>query len=221
MAIADAQLQPKSSRANSWLIMLGIISAASYLVGERSQAADGDACPYCVLAEILILFVGAWIVHSVRPDRWTLAIILAFALCFRLSVLFYEPQLSSDAYKYVWDGRVQAAGVNPYRYIPSAPELERLRDDDIQYIWYFSWLVPFLCFVPFFPLLIFTAEVFYLNQTALQDPGGTRFAINLWLYIPLLAFPLGSLLKQRFFSGDPHNAGSKAGLSRSDPNLSG
>ena len=39
-----------------------------------------------------------------------------------------EPYLSSDIYRYVWDGRVQAAGVNPYRYIPAAQELARLRD---------------------------------------------------------------------------------------------
>jgi hypothetical protein len=34
-------------------------------------------------------------------------------------------------YRYVWDGRVQAAGVNPYRYAPDAEELRELRDDRI------------------------------------------------------------------------------------------
>jgi hypothetical protein len=46
-------------------------------------------------------------------------------------VLFAPPYLSTDIYRYVWDGRVLAAGVNPYRYIPTAPQLADLRDPDI------------------------------------------------------------------------------------------
>ena len=45
-----------------------------------------------------------------------------------MALLFVEPYLSTDIYRYVWDGRVQAAGINPYRYVPSAPELAHLRD---------------------------------------------------------------------------------------------
>ncbi|HEY1795620.1 MAG TPA: glycosyltransferase family 87 protein [Stellaceae bacterium] len=39
--------------------------------------------------------------------------------------------MSSDVYRYVWDGRVEAAGINPYRYIPADPHLEALRDSAI------------------------------------------------------------------------------------------
>ena len=46
----------------------------------------------------------------------------------RLALLFVEPYLSTDIYRYVWDGRVQAAGINPYRHVPSAPEVAHLRD---------------------------------------------------------------------------------------------
>ena len=31
-------------------------------------------------------------------------------------------------YRYVWDGRVQLAGINPYRYVPAADQLAFLRD---------------------------------------------------------------------------------------------
>jgi len=41
------------------------------------------------------------------------------------------PPLTTDTYRYAWDARVQAAGINPYRYTPSAPALERLRDTAI------------------------------------------------------------------------------------------
>jgi hypothetical protein len=49
----------------------------------------------------------------------------------RLVLLFSEPTLSSDIYRYIWDGRVQAAGINPYRYVPAADELASLRDPDV------------------------------------------------------------------------------------------
>ena len=61
-------------------------------------------------------------------QRTALLVILAGAVAMRLALLFVEPYLSSDIYRYIWDGRVQAAGINPYRYVPKAPELAHLRD---------------------------------------------------------------------------------------------
>jgi hypothetical protein len=46
-------------------------------------------------------------------------------------VLLFDPLLSSDIYRYVWDGRVQAAGINPYRYVPAHEALAFLRDATI------------------------------------------------------------------------------------------
>jgi hypothetical protein len=64
-------------------------------------------------------------------ERIALATILVGAAAMRLALLFSEPTLSSDVYRYVWDGRVQAAGINPYRYVPAAEELTTLRDPDV------------------------------------------------------------------------------------------
>jgi hypothetical protein len=64
-------------------------------------------------------------------QRSALLIILAGAVALRLALLFVEPYLSSDFYRYIWDGRVQASGINPYRFIPNAPELAALRDAEI------------------------------------------------------------------------------------------
>jgi alpha-1,6-mannosyltransferase len=69
--------------------------------------------------------------HSSRAARWlTLGIILAVAIALRVVLVPQRPYLSTDAYRYAWDGHVQAQGVNPYRFAPAAPELERLRDQD-------------------------------------------------------------------------------------------
>lgn len=58
-------------------------------------------------------------------------LVLGVAAALRLIVLFAPPFLSSDMLRYVWDGRVQAAGINPYRYVPADPALAPLRDSAI------------------------------------------------------------------------------------------
>jgi alpha-1,6-mannosyltransferase len=58
-------------------------------------------------------------------------IVLIFAVTFRAELVSKRPFLSTDAYRYIWDGRVQAAGISPYRYVPNARELAFLRDSEI------------------------------------------------------------------------------------------
>jgi hypothetical protein len=60
-----------------------------------------------------------------------LLLVLIFAAIFRLQLVSQPPYLSSDVYRYIWDGRVQATGINPYRYIPADSALEDLRDEAI------------------------------------------------------------------------------------------
>jgi alpha-1,6-mannosyltransferase len=58
-------------------------------------------------------------------------LIIAVAVLLRGVLLFVDPLLSTDIYRYVWDGKVQAHGVNPYRYFPADDALASLRDADI------------------------------------------------------------------------------------------
>ena len=48
-----------------------------------------------------------------------LGITIAIALSLRALLLFHEPFLSGDVYRYLSDGRVSASGGNPYTYTPS------------------------------------------------------------------------------------------------------
>jgi alpha-1,6-mannosyltransferase len=80
----------------------------------------------------LVTFLGAALLVTRQPvDRATLPIILVIAVLCRLALLQPEPHLSSDIYRYVWDGMVQHHGINPYRYVPCDAHLSSLRDDDI------------------------------------------------------------------------------------------
>src|SRR5262249_2944353 len=72
-----------------------------------------------------------WLSWRGTPSSRTVIVILSVAAAMRLLVLAAPPYLSTDVYRYVWDGRVLAAGINPYRYIPTDPHLAPLRDRTI------------------------------------------------------------------------------------------
>lgn len=72
--------------------------------------------------------LAAFIALTQPGDRLTFPIILGVAVACRLTTLFTDPYLSSDVYRYVWDGIVQHAGINPYRFVPADPAMAFLRD---------------------------------------------------------------------------------------------
>lgn len=98
------------------------------------------AVPDLVLAPraFLVLFALAFLAYAVgavvagpRGDRVTVLVILAVAVAARLVMWPVSPSLSTDAYRYVWDARVAAAGIDPYAHPPVATEVAPLRDERI------------------------------------------------------------------------------------------
>ncbi len=83
------------------------------------------------LLQGIVYIFAVWIVCRLQSGRLGVAVVLIVAALLRLSILFSPPFLSDDIYRYIWDGRVQAAGINPYRFVPSDEQLEPLRDDAI------------------------------------------------------------------------------------------
>ena len=55
--------------------------------------------------------------------------VLLGALLLRLPLLPLPPSLSDDVLRYLWDGKVAAAGFNPYALAPAAEKLTPLRDE--------------------------------------------------------------------------------------------
>ncbi|HYC58916.1 MAG TPA: hypothetical protein VEK79_05050 [Thermoanaerobaculia bacterium] len=84
---------------------------------------------------IYLVATGAWLPLSGAPDsqpveltngvdglrarRSRFWMTLAVAVALRMLLLFHEPLLSGDVYRYLSDGRVSATGGNPYTYTPS------------------------------------------------------------------------------------------------------
>jgi alpha-1,6-mannosyltransferase len=78
-----------------------------------------------------LLTIAATAQAERTPTTRALWLILGVAIGLRAYVLLFDPLLSSDIYRYVWDGKVQATGINPYRYVPADPVLASLRDGTI------------------------------------------------------------------------------------------
>jgi Glycosyl transferase family 2/Glycosyltransferase family 87 len=81
-----------------------------------------------ILAALWITFAaGALLVRRI-PVRLAMVVIVVGGAAMQLAAVSARPHASDDVYRYIWDGRVQAAGIDPYRYVPTAPELTGLRD---------------------------------------------------------------------------------------------
>lgn len=115
---------------------IGILSAAVYAAAVPLSARLGLEplrlhLPLFGVAVALYLLALWLVVRGGAAGPGALATILGFALVFRMLMLWTPVYLSSDPYRYLWDGRVQWAGVSPYRHPPAAPELSMLRDLDV------------------------------------------------------------------------------------------
>jgi hypothetical protein len=84
-----------------------------------------------MLLQALPYAAAAWLVVKAKPEAAyggrALATILIVGLAMRLILLPGTP-VSTDVFRYVWDGRVQGAGINPYLHVPADAALAGLRD---------------------------------------------------------------------------------------------
>ena len=114
------------------LCVLGVATLVLYRVAVHSKGvADIGWFLKLVVVQSILYLAVAWLSLRSNDSRSLLVLGLLFAALFRLSIIFSPPYLSDDVYRYIWDGRVQAAGINPYRYIPAEEPLAQLRDEKI------------------------------------------------------------------------------------------
>lgn len=108
------------------LLMIAFAAAAPWLLRTYDYAVFVPA-----IALSGIVAVAATALAPSVPERWGLILIVMMAVAMRLLAIGQEPLLSTDIYRYAWDGRVQAAGINPYAFVPADEALQSLRDTTI------------------------------------------------------------------------------------------
>ncbi len=115
------------------LVLLTAVALALHVPGADTVGSDARKICFVVLLAIgaACYLVAVRVVLRRQPASHAIWIVLLVAVAMRLPPLLAPPFLSSDMYRYVWDGRVQNAGFNPYRYVPADPALASLREAEI------------------------------------------------------------------------------------------
>ena len=108
------------------LLGLALVMLAHQFVTEIGHFSIGFSA---VSLLSVVIYAGAVLVVRTQPvNRVTLGIVIGFAIAMHAMTYLVDPYLSSDIYRYVWDGIVQHAHISPYRYVPGNPALTFLRE---------------------------------------------------------------------------------------------
>jgi hypothetical protein len=105
------------------------VMAGLVLLVVRPSLNPAQIRPLPLIAAAWIAFgCAAWLLRKV-PLRASVLLILLGGIAIELAAVSAPPRNSDDLYRYIWDGRVQAAGIDPYEYVPAAHQLAGLRDE--------------------------------------------------------------------------------------------
>jgi len=112
------------------------VAVSPLLAVNVALSITSDLAHHLVLALALLGLAFAWLAWMARrlespraSARDMSRAILAGAFLLRLPLLPLPWTLSDDALRYLWDGKVAAAGLNPYALPPAAEKLTSLRDE--------------------------------------------------------------------------------------------
>ena len=124
------QLAPSVGKEPPLYLLAGIgaIFAGLTLATPFAFQAGGDNAFIALAIPASLLTLAATRVAERTPTSRALWLIFGIGILLRIYVLFFDPLLSTDIFRYIWDGRVQSAGINPYRYFPAHDALAHLRD---------------------------------------------------------------------------------------------
>lgn len=161
---------------------------------------------------VILYALAAAAILKLPTNRFTLLLVIGFGIAFRLVTLVPEPAMSSDIYRYAWDGVVQHAHISPYRYVPGDPALTFLRhpNQDLfdhinrrdyahtiyppfaQFLFYvITWFNASVTFMKL-AMILFEGITVYGLMELLQALGRRREEVLLYAWCPLLVWEIGS-----------------------------
>lgn len=129
-ATLSAVINPRTLTAG--VLVSGLTAALARTVLKDGYFTDSIGLSWWY-AVCWALFAAAVIAVRGAPPRHAVALVIAGGVAVAATGLLAPPRTSTDAYRYAWDGRVQAAGISPYDHAPADPALTEFRD---------GWLFP-------------------------------------------------------------------------------
>jgi len=125
---------PASPPGKNPQVLVAVVAVVALEAVFAAMARLGDLS--LRIPEFMALALGGGVLYCIalyalehtRDRQVALWLVLAGGLAFRLTLFPQPPSLSTDLYRYRWDGRVQSAGWNPYAVAPADPRLAQMRD---------------------------------------------------------------------------------------------
>jgi hypothetical protein len=215
--VTEERTQPRWESVRAWLtnIVLSVLGfillcLTRQLVQEFHHFTIGFSG---VSGWSVLVYLAAAVLILTQPvNRYTFAIILTVAIACRLVTVLPEPFMSSDIYRYAWDGVVQHAHISPYRYVPGDPALTALRApnqdlfDHINRRDYAHTIYPPVAQFLFFLITFLNPTVTFMKLAMILMEGLTLYAllhlltgmglarerVLLYAWCPLLIWEIGS-----------------------------
>jgi hypothetical protein len=104
------------SRYNQWIFRItGLISLIAYVLISY-MTARYETVP--LISYYLLLFAGYLFLYYNARSEHKVKQAYVMGILFRLSLILLMPNLSDDVYRFIWDGRLMAHGINPYTHPP-------------------------------------------------------------------------------------------------------
>lgn len=106
-----------------------IVSLASFFILDAAGVKPIIAYTLTtIVSSLIFIAVCVMLLKEDVPTKYFF-ILLGAGIIIRIAFLSVHPVGSPDYYRYLWDGKVQASGINPYRYAPDSPALDSLHSE--------------------------------------------------------------------------------------------
>ena len=178
------------SRATGGVLVLAaaaMLAVHAWLAGALYARTDDFLYKWTWIEVLVYVPAAIAVLRDGAPGpstRRALVFILATAALLRVMLLF-APPVSTDLYRYIWDGRVQGAGINPYRFIPADPALAALRDAAI-YPWINRADVAHTIYPPFMQMVFFLITRIGQSVTVMKAAMVGFEAAAIWAILRLI-----------------------------------
>lgn len=180
-------------RLSNRLILTGVVLEVLYLAFYVSPESADEVLLFIAVNAIAFGLYAYLVFTSKEADtissKQAVWLIIGFAVLFRVTLVFHPPVGSDDIYRYVWDGKVAAEGINPFRYAPVDSILGGLHSEEI------SSKINFPEMRTIYPPL--AQVLFYVSNVMFGD---SLFGLKLFL---ILFDVLSILMLYRFFDESP------------------
>jgi alpha-1,6-mannosyltransferase len=172
------------------LAMMGLLVEICFVGMALLRDLSGHMIPFLAFHGVASLGYGTAVYLLLRgrcgsDGKRALPAVFSLAILFRITLLFATPPtLSSDVYRYIWDGRMMNAGINPYAHAVNSPLLDRF-DSPQRALVNHSWMAS-----PYLPVAqLFFATVYRLapdSPLAFQIAAVLLDLLTGWLVLDLL-----------------------------------